>query len=214
MSDQEKHVNFKEGSQATAESISFQFDRNVPEVKPEPMIPIQEPKFEFELQKDEKNLTRKYAHKWFGTILLSLSVLGGSSLGVVSNKVPAEGPFLKNAWRFQALMLVAIFMVPFYYLYDRYYLRYERYRAHIRQLQNQGSDLDKIKQTAQQYKEERKRLKQGQKSPREDGEMSGRELSEQDPKSFQKFSEMDNSNIRKTINQTVSSINKSVTLAV
>ena len=50
MSDQEKHVNFKENSQAlgaTAESISFQFDRNVPEVKPEPMVPIKEPKFEF-----------------------------------------------------------------------------------------------------------------------------------------------------------------------
>ena len=43
--------------------------------------------------------------------------------------------------------------------------------------------------------------------------MTGRELSESNPKSFQKFSEIDNSNIRKTINQTVSSINKSVTLA-
>ena len=63
-------------------------------------VGVQEPKFEFELQKDEKNLTHKYAHKWLGTIMLSLSVLGGSSLGVVSNKVPAEGPFLKNAWRF------------------------------------------------------------------------------------------------------------------
>ena len=78
-------------------------------------------------------------------------------------------------------MLVGVFMVPFYYLYDRYYLRYERYRAYIRQMQNQGTDLDKIKQTAQQYKEERRKLKQGLKSPREAEEMSGRELSQQDP---------------------------------
>jgi hypothetical protein len=71
----------------------------VPEIEPEEQQPAQ-PKFEFQLQSDERNLTRKYAHKWLGTILLSLSVLGGSSLGVISNKVPAEGPLLKNAWRF------------------------------------------------------------------------------------------------------------------
>jgi hypothetical protein len=27
----------------------------------------------------------KYAHPWFGSIILFLSVLGGSSLGVISN---------------------------------------------------------------------------------------------------------------------------------
>jgi hypothetical protein len=65
----------------------------------------------------------KYAHPWFGIVILTLSVLGGSSLGVISNKLPAEGPLLKNSWRFQAMILVSIFMIPFFYLYDRYYLK-------------------------------------------------------------------------------------------
>ena len=58
--------------------------------------------FEFEVRPgaSNENLTRKYAHKWMGYALLILSVLGGSSTGVISNKVSAEGPFLKNAWRF------------------------------------------------------------------------------------------------------------------
>ena len=86
------------------------------------------------MKQDERSQTRKYAHKILGTILLCLSVLGGSSVGVLSNIVTAEGPFLKNAWRFQSLMLVAVFLVPFYYLYDQYYLKYERYRAWIREM--------------------------------------------------------------------------------
>jgi hypothetical protein len=56
-------------------------------------------------------------------VILALSVLGGSSLGVISNHLPAEGPLLKNSWRFQSLILVTIFMIPFFYLYDRYYLK-------------------------------------------------------------------------------------------
>ena len=52
--------------------------------------------FQFEL----KNNTGLYAHKWMGYIILGLSVLGGASTGVVSNFVAAEGPLLKNAWRF------------------------------------------------------------------------------------------------------------------
>ena len=44
--------------------------------------------------------TRKYAGKWVGRILLFFSVLGGSSLGVIANALPAEGPILLNAWRF------------------------------------------------------------------------------------------------------------------
>ena len=67
-----------------------------------------------------------------GMILLSLSVLGGSSLGVLSNSITSEGPFLNNAWRYQSLMLIAVFFILFYALYDQYYLRYERYRAFVR----------------------------------------------------------------------------------
>ena len=72
----------------------------------------------------EPNSTRKYAEAWIGKLLLTLSVLGGSSLGIVANSLPAEGPLLLNAWRFQALLFASIFLIPFYYLYDRYYLKY------------------------------------------------------------------------------------------
>lgn len=95
-----------------------------------------------------------------GTILLCLSVLGGSSVGVLSNVVTAEGPFLKNAWRFQSLMLVAVFLVPFYYLYDQYYLRYERYRAWIREMKAQGIKFKEIKKNAKHLKDERKKIKE------------------------------------------------------
>ena len=64
-----------------------------------------------------------------------LSVLGGSSLGVIANELPAEGPILLCAWRYQALLFVSIFLVPFYYMYDRYYLKYQRYRVFVEQLQ-------------------------------------------------------------------------------
>lgn len=64
-------------------------------------------------------------------MLLLFSVLGGSSLGVIANELPAEGPILLSAWRFQALLFVSIFLVPFYYMYDRYYLRYQRYRVFL-----------------------------------------------------------------------------------
>ena len=83
----------------------------------------------------EPNSTRKYAEPWIGKALLMLSVLGGSSLGVIANHLPAEGPILLSAWRFQALLFVSLFLVPFYYMYDRYYLRYQRYRVFLEQLQ-------------------------------------------------------------------------------
>lgn len=83
----------------------------------------------------EPNSTRKYAEKWIGKVLLLLSVLGGSSLGVIANQLPAEGPLLLSAWRFQALLFVSLFLVPFYYMYDRYYLKYQRYRVFLEQLQ-------------------------------------------------------------------------------
>ena len=82
----------------------------------------------------DPNATRKYAGRWIGKTLLVFSVLGGSSLGVIANSLPADGPILLNAWRFQALLLVSIFLVPFYYLYDRYYLKYQRYRVYLQEL--------------------------------------------------------------------------------
>jgi len=83
----------------------------------------------------EPNSTKKYAEQWIGKALLMLSVLGGSSLGVIANELPAEGPILLCAWRYQALLFVSIFLVPFYYMYDRYYLKYQRYRVFVEQLQ-------------------------------------------------------------------------------
>lgn len=89
-------------------------------------------KFKFELKKGQSK--NKYAHKCVGRLVLALSVLGGSSIGVISNVLQPAGPFLLNAWRFQALIFVTIFMIPFFYMYDRCYLKYERYRAFVRQL--------------------------------------------------------------------------------
>ena len=83
----------------------------------------------------DPNATRKYAGRWIGKVLLVFSVLGGSSLGVIANMLPAEGPILFNAWRFQALLLVSLFIMPFYYLYDRYYLKYQRYQVYLEELQ-------------------------------------------------------------------------------
>ena len=69
----------------------------------------------------------KYAHQWIGYFVLVLSVAGGASLGTTSNYVSAQGPILKNAWRFQALIFVFVCLMPFFYLYDRWYLRNQRY---------------------------------------------------------------------------------------
>ena len=69
-----------------------------------------------------------------GPIILVGTVLGSSMLGIVSNYVTAEGPYLKNAWRFQALALILVFMAPFWYLYDKHFLRIERYRSYLKHL--------------------------------------------------------------------------------
>mmetsp|Transcript_9622 Transcript_9622/g.16163 ORF Transcript_9622/g.16163 Transcript_9622/m.16163 type:complete len:102 (+) Transcript_9622:143-448(+) len=100
-----------------------------------------------ERRDQNQNFTKKYAHKELGYVLLLLSVLGGASLGVISNRVSAQGPFLKNAWRFQSLLFVFVLMIPFYVLYDRHYLRYERYRAYLRELQARGIYLDGKKES-------------------------------------------------------------------
>ena len=85
---------------------------------------MQPPKFEFE--KRAKSLRN---NKGLGYFFLVMSVIGSSSIGVMSNYVTAEGAYLKNAWRYLALMLVTILLIPMIYLYDKQYLKYERYRA-------------------------------------------------------------------------------------
>jgi len=113
------------------------------------------------------NKTKKYAHWWMGPLILALSVLGGSSLGVMSNYVDAEGPFLKNTWRFQALFFVAIFLIPFFFLYDRYYLKYERYRAYLRELEQKQINLKQGPSQPKSYEE---------KYPRPTDESKGEDL--------------------------------------
>lgn len=72
-----------------------------------------------------------------------MSVIGSSSIGVVSNFVTAEGAYLKNAWRFLALSFLSVFLIPFYFMYDKYYLKYERYRTYIQELNEKGVMLDR-----------------------------------------------------------------------
>lgn len=76
-------------------------------------------------------------------LLLVSSLVSSSALGVIQSNISAEGAFLKNAWRFQALVFIMIFLSPFYVLYQRYYLKYERYRSYIRALRKRGIVLDR-----------------------------------------------------------------------
>ena len=77
---------------------------NMDQVKKNFAFPTMEQVKQFKLEPpSEPNSTRKYAERWIGKVLLFFSVLGGSSLGVIANSLPAEGPILLNAWRFQAL---------------------------------------------------------------------------------------------------------------
>ena len=48
-----------------------------------------------------------------GIVVLLCSILGGSSIGVVSNYIPIECPFAKNAWR--AGIICVYFFIPFLY---------------------------------------------------------------------------------------------------
>lgn len=50
--------------------------------------------------KEDTGKKVNYAHRSLGYVVLALSLLGSSSVGVVQNSIPCEGSFLKNAWRF------------------------------------------------------------------------------------------------------------------
>ena len=85
-----------------------------------------------------------------------MSILGGSSLGVLSNIVvpkSARSPhpankqttFLINAWRFQALFVLFITLSPIIYLYEMYIRKYEQYGEQLRVLRKRGIRLDPTK---------------------------------------------------------------------
>jgi len=48
-----------------------------------------------------------------------------------------------------------IFMLPFYYVYDHYYLKYERYREYIRELRKRGIKLDRQIRTSVQLRDQK-----------------------------------------------------------
>ena len=50
-----------------------------------------------------------------GIIVVCLAILGGSSIGALSNFVPVRTPFAKNAWR--SGLNATIFIVPAYIEY-------------------------------------------------------------------------------------------------
>ena len=136
----------------------------------------------------------------------------------MSNAVDAEGPFLKNTWRFQALFFVAIFMIPFFFLYDRYYLKYERYRAYLRELEEKkikakvSSVVDPEKKDSEQPKSYE------EKYPRPTDESKGEDLyifkpEEANSEKFKQFEILDKDHFRRTFHQTIHSFNESVNLA-
>ena len=45
-----------------------------------------------------------------GASILILSILGGSAIGVVSNELPCDSPFVKNAWR--SVIVIIYFSIP------------------------------------------------------------------------------------------------------
>lgn len=52
-----------------------------------------------------------------GWVILISSVLGCSSLGVLGNEVPAEGPSIKTCWRDGVVVIILAPMVALEYYY-------------------------------------------------------------------------------------------------
>lgn len=52
-----------------------------------------------------------------GFVVLGLSILGGSSIGVVSDSIPIDSPFSKNVWR--SWIILIYFFIPM--LIENYY---------------------------------------------------------------------------------------------
>ena len=69
---------------------------------------------------------RAFAKKVLGCIILCLSICGGSAIGVVSDQLPVDSPFVKNSWR--ASMILIYFFIPV--LIENYFLFHKtNYRA-------------------------------------------------------------------------------------
>ena len=165
-------------------------------------------KFEFELATENN----KYAHPWVGYCVLGLSVIGGSSLGVISNFVSAQGPILKNTWRFQALIFVFILLLPFFLLYDRFYLRTERYRAYLRDMKAWGIQLKKDESLGAQLKkldqEVSGKRAYEDKYPR--GSYGSEQCGVDTAENFREFKKADQGHLRATAKECERSVNQTM----
>ena len=78
-----------------------------------------------------------------GYIILTTAVLGGSSVGVLSNKVgAAPSHLLVNAWRFQVLLVLFVCAAPLIYLYEKVYVKMARMKYCFEILKSRGIRLD------------------------------------------------------------------------
>lgn len=98
----------------------------------------------------------KCSRRTLGAVVLAVSILGGASLGVLSNVVAPkmahashqankQTTFLINAWRFQALFVIFVTLSPVIYLYEVYIKKYEKYAEQLRFLKQRGIRLDPTK---------------------------------------------------------------------
>ena len=73
---------------------------------------------------------------------MSLAVIGGSTIGIVSNYITAEGPLLKNVWRYMNLFACVIILSPFIILYQKAISKSEAYRDDIKKLEEEQDKLE------------------------------------------------------------------------
>ena len=60
--------------------------------------------------KTDNGQPQEHCKKVVGVIILLCSIIGGSSIGPVSNFIPIQSPFAKNAWR--AGIICCYFCIP------------------------------------------------------------------------------------------------------
>ena len=84
---------------------------------------------------DSEPKEKSKASQLLGVLVLSSAVVGGSTIGIVSNYVTAETPLLKNAWRQFELGTVVLIASPFVIMYQKAISKYQAYRNTIKELE-------------------------------------------------------------------------------
>lgn len=77
-------------------NMNSEMDQEIADLRNHAKQPRKQEYQEFEPEQKRQN----FAHRALAYMVLGMSILGGSSIGVIQNYIPAEGVFLKNAWRF------------------------------------------------------------------------------------------------------------------